>query len=100
MESLALGDFDRRRHVPYLYGLIAASRDQEPSVGAERKAADEAQMTAEVVDDLASVAVPDFHGAVLTPRGDPPAIEAERHSVDVSFVSLQGSKRLAVLHIP
>src|SRR5688500_16816991 len=82
--------------------MIAASRDQEPAVGAERQAADEALVAAETADQCAGVAVPDFHGAVLTRRGDPPAtvVGAERHGVDVSVVSPEGTKLPALLHVP
>src|SRR5262245_11071735 len=80
--------------------MIAASRDQQPAIGAERQAADKAGVTAEAADQLSGVAVPDFHGAVLTRRGEPFSVGAERHGVDVSVVSLEGLKRLAVLHVP
>src|SRR5262249_43242225 len=85
-------DLDRR---------IAASRDQESAVGAERHAADEAGVAAKVAHQRTGVAVPDLHGAVLPRRGDPPAIfGAERHGVDLAIVSPEGSEFLAGLHVP
>src|SRR5262249_26522760 len=82
--------------------MIAASRDQEPPIGAERQAGHKAGVAAEAADHLSGVAVPDFHGAVLPRRGDQPAIvlRAESHGVDVAVVSLKGPKRLAVLDVP
>src|SRR5262249_31889363 len=82
--------------------MIAASRDQEPAIGAECQAADEASVTAEVADQLAGVAVPDFHDTVFTRRGEPSAIAdgAERQGVDLSFVSLEHVEFLAALHVP
>src|SRR5262249_42569330 len=90
------------RQVPYLHRLIAASRDQAPAVGAERHAADQACVTAEVADERARVAGPDFHDAVFTRRGEPPAVlvGAESDGVDFSVMSLEGPKLLACLDVP
>src|SRR5262249_54630630 len=90
------------RHVPNLHGRIPASRDQPPAVRAERQADDETCVTAEGVDQLASVAVPDFHGAILPARGDPPAIVlgAERQVVDLPLVSWEGFEFFAGIHVP
>src|SRR5262245_52690642 len=90
MDSLTLRDFAQRRQVPDLGGKIAASRDQALAVGAERHAVDEAQVTAESVDQLARVAVPDSHGAILPGRGDPPVIGAESQGVDLTLVAPEG----------
>src|SRR5438876_855420 len=103
MDSLSVTHFAAQlRHVPNLHGLIAASRDQEPAVGAERQAGDDAHVTAEVADQRARVAVPDFHGAVFTPRGDPPAVlvGAESDGIDFSVMSLEGLKLPACLDVP
>src|SRR5262245_26796257 len=90
------------RQVPDLDRMIAASRDQDPAVGAERQAADEAGMAAEVEEQLAGAAVPDFHGAVLPRRGYPPAlvVGAERQGVDLPVVPPEGEKFSAGLHVP
>src|SRR5262245_58803959 len=91
------------RHVPYLYGLIAASRNQVPAVGAERQAADKAGVTAEVALQLSAVAVPDFHGTVFTCCGDPPAIVVgtERHRVDLpAMLSPERQNIVACLDVP
>src|SRR5262249_5485612 len=103
-DSLAVTNFAAQlRHVPNLHGLIPASRDQPPAVGAERHAADEACVTAEGVAQLSRVAVPDLHVAMLPGRCDPPAIVvgAERQGVDLPPVSLEGGLEfLAGLHVP
>src|SRR5262249_23580378 len=88
------------RHVPNLHGPIPASREQALAVGAERHAADEADVAAEVPEQLSGVAIPDLHGAVLTPRGDPPAVGAEGHGVHIPAVSREGLQHLVGLHIP
>src|SRR5262245_37770788 len=90
-DSLPLGLYFQFRHVPHLHRLIAASRDQESAVGAERHADDEAGVTAEGADQLSGIAVPDFHRAVLPGGGDPPAIVVgtERQGVDLPAVSLR-----------
>src|SRR5215471_18467956 len=64
--TLTPRDFAQGRQVPDLDRMVAASRDQQPAVGAERQAADEAGVAAEAADQLSGVTVPDFHGAVLT----------------------------------
>src|SRR5262249_21407681 len=89
-DSLTLKDFAQGLQVPNLDRMIAASGDQAPAVGAERHAADLAQVTAEGADQLSSVAVPDFHGAILPGRRDPSSIAAERQGVDLTLVSSKG----------
>src|SRR5262249_49793842 len=75
--------------------------DQPPAVGAERQADDQAGVTAEGVDRLARVAVPDSHGTILTARGDPPAVRAERQGVDLPIVSPEGGLEvLSGLYVP
>src|SRR5262249_7601998 len=103
--SLSVRLFSQFRYVPDLDRSIAASRHQEPPIGAERQAGHEAGVAAEAADQLSGVAVPDFHGAVLTRRGDPPAslIGAERQGVDLAVMSPEGLKKLArgvVLQVP
>src|SRR6516162_5149874 len=82
--------------------MIAASRDQEPAVGAECQAADDASVTAERADQGTGMTVPDSHGAVLAGRGSPSAfvVGAERQGVNVALVSPEGQKFLAGLHVP
>src|SRR5262245_49283377 len=89
------------RHVPDLDRMIAASRDQEPAVGAERQTADEAGVAAEVADQLARVAVPDLNDTVLTRRGDPPAIlvGTERQGGAFSLASPEGLEFLPRLRV-
>src|SRR5260370_7894361 len=76
MDSLTVRHFFQFRYVPNLHGLIPASRDQAPAVGAERDAADEAGVAAEGADQLSGMAVPDFHRAILPGGAAPPAIVA------------------------
>src|SRR6516162_9219747 len=82
--------------------MIAASRDQEPAVGAECQAADDASVTAESADQGAAMTVPDSHGAVLAGRGDPSAfvVGAERQGVHVALVSPEDQEFLTGLHVP
>src|SRR4051794_40222971 len=88
------------RHIPDLDRVIVAPRDQAPAVGAERHAADEADMAAEGAEQISGFAVPDLHGAVLARRGDPPAgAGAEGHGADVPAVSPQGSQLVPGLHV-
>src|SRR5262249_47340549 len=91
----------QRRQVPDLYGLVPTSRNQEPAVGAERQAGDEARVAAEAADQRPGVAVPDFHGTVFPRRGDPLAlgVGAERRRPDVSAMSPEGLL-LAGLDVP
>src|SRR5262245_54132970 len=97
------GDFGQSRHVPDHRSLITASRDQPSAVGAERQAADEAGVTAEVANYLSGATIPDLHCAVLTRRGDPPAlvVGAECQGVDLPIVAPEGREKLpAGLHVP
>src|SRR5262245_39348268 len=104
MDSLTVTYFVAQlAHVPNLHGLIPASREQPPAVGAERHAADQADVAAEGTDQaVLVVAIPDLDSAVLTRRGDPPAlaVRAEGHGTDVPGVSAEGLQLLAGLHVP
>src|SRR5262249_19079521 len=92
MDSLTVTYFVAQlAHVPNLHGLIPASREQPPAVGAERHAADEAGVAAEGADQsVLVVGIPHPDGAVLTPRSEPPAVGAEGHGTDVPGVSAEG----------
>src|SRR6476660_2856744 len=101
MGSLAAGPFVELAQIPSLHGLVPASREQQLAVGTERQAGDQAEVAAEVTNQLPAAAVPNFHGAVFARRGEPPAlvIGTERRGPDFAGLPRQNLHVLG-LQIP